>query len=88
MARVFFSNTRSRLFKIALSIFFQEICQAVQSPLVRVVGPVDQEDGMEPGRGREVAPLGQADANPVEDHRSHRGQDGGTVPREVRIEPF
>ena len=55
-------------------------------PLVRMVGPFDQKDGMEPGRGRKVAPLGQADANPMEDHRTHRGQDGGPVPGEVRTQ--
>ena len=33
--------------------------------------------------GREAAALGQADANPVENHRPHRGQDSRSVPGEV-----
>ena len=33
--------------------------------------------------GREAAAPGQADANPVENHRPHRGQDSRSVPGEV-----
>ena len=35
-------------------------CQAVQSAVVRVAGPLHQKDGVDPGRRRKATPLGQA----------------------------
>ena len=49
----------------------QEVVKTGQSSLVRVAGPQYQEDGVEQGRGGDAAALGQVDAVPVEDHRSH-----------------
>ena len=64
-----------------------QVCQAVQGALVRVAGPVHQEDRVGARRGREAAPPGQAHAHPVEDHRPNRRQDRRSVPRALRVPP-
>lgn len=51
----------------------------MQGPVVRVAGPEHQEDGVVPRGGREAAPPRQADAHPVEDHRSYHRKDSSTV---------
>lgn len=57
----------------------------MQGPLVRVAGSQHQEDRMVARGGREVAPFGQVDADPVEDHRPNYWSHCGSMSGEIRI---
>ena len=52
-----------------------QVGSAMQGAVVRMVGPVHQEDGVDARRRRETAALGQDLACAMADHRPHRGPD-------------